>query len=393
MERTASSAAKSQRPDFNYQMSILSVIGIVFVMLGHIYNNLPSIGTFYGWFPYYSFHMPLFVFISGYFFKDPSGSGFARSFGMFIWKKVRSLLIPFYVINGCFLVLQTIMQKSPGTWGAVFSLREWLLQPWITVGPYTFAHPSWFMIALFLSEIFFVLLRKLAGLIFRNNFLKELILTVFTGLLTMFIIFCSNQFQIPDIAVVYLRSLLLMFFLQAGHFYRLYLEKRCDAVPSLLWFCIIFVIQLTVLFFTRSNELYFSYVQMVFFGISCFIPIITALTGIALWLRVSKILSQIPKRSRFILFIGDNTKYIMAFHLFGYFIMNCIFYLLLKLPGTQAFIPGFDTESFISQIYYICDFNLRNLLLYFIAGLAFSLGMAKLIEFCRKGISRRLHNS
>ena len=61
---------------FHYQMCILSVIGICFVLLGHLRNDLSASGTFYGWFPYYSFHMPLFLFVSGYFFRQPDDQSF-----------------------------------------------------------------------------------------------------------------------------------------------------------------------------------------------------------------------------------------------------------------------------------------------------------------------------
>ena len=81
----------------NYQMSLLSFLGIIFVVLGHI-NSIPynyAIGTFYGWFPYYSFHMPLFLFITGYFYKEISESDIFS----FIRKKVRTLVFPYFAIK------------------------------------------------------------------------------------------------------------------------------------------------------------------------------------------------------------------------------------------------------------------------------------------------------
>ena len=155
---------KSTRPDFNYQMCILSVIGIFFMMLGHLKNDFTSVGTFYGWFPYYSFHMPLFFFISGYFYRDSYEKDLHRSLPSFLWKKIKALIIPYYVINGCFLIFQSFLH-SRGIWlGNGFSLKEWLLQPWIRPEPYTLAHPTWFLIALFLSQIYFLLIRKLFGI-------------------------------------------------------------------------------------------------------------------------------------------------------------------------------------------------------------------------------------
>ena len=46
---------------------ILSFFGIVFVVLGHLNDVNIGVNIL---FPYYSFHMALFAFVSGYFFKD-----------------------------------------------------------------------------------------------------------------------------------------------------------------------------------------------------------------------------------------------------------------------------------------------------------------------------------
>lgn len=53
----------------NMQFCILSALGMFFVVDGHLNNSYLDIG---GLVPYYSFHMPLFAFISGYFYKKGS---------------------------------------------------------------------------------------------------------------------------------------------------------------------------------------------------------------------------------------------------------------------------------------------------------------------------------
>lgn len=45
----------------NNKMNILKAIGIITVVIGHTWSNV------FAWFPTYSFHMALFMFISGYF--------------------------------------------------------------------------------------------------------------------------------------------------------------------------------------------------------------------------------------------------------------------------------------------------------------------------------------
>ena len=51
----------------NKELRILSAIGIILVAAGHLGYNLFDIG---GLFPYYSFHVFIFLFVSGYFYKE-----------------------------------------------------------------------------------------------------------------------------------------------------------------------------------------------------------------------------------------------------------------------------------------------------------------------------------
>ncbi|HON53348.1 MAG TPA: acyltransferase family protein [Bacteroidales bacterium] len=61
------------------------VIGIYLVVLGHL--PIPEQGSVY----IYSFHMPLFFFISGFLSKTNN-----ITFRQFILKKIRTLIIPYH---------------------------------------------------------------------------------------------------------------------------------------------------------------------------------------------------------------------------------------------------------------------------------------------------------
>ena len=51
----------------NKQMRILSAIGMILVVAGHLGYSLFDVG---GLFPYYSFHVFIFLFVSGYFYRE-----------------------------------------------------------------------------------------------------------------------------------------------------------------------------------------------------------------------------------------------------------------------------------------------------------------------------------
>lgn len=90
--------------DFDLRFGLLSAMAIFFVVISNIGS---PIGTLNNLFNYGSFHMGLFMFISGCFVRlQPSW----REFGSFILKKSRRLLVPFFawhLIYGLIAVVLT----------------------------------------------------------------------------------------------------------------------------------------------------------------------------------------------------------------------------------------------------------------------------------------------
>ena len=73
----------------NRQFRILSALGIIFVVAGHLGYNVFELG---GLFPYYSFHVFIFLFVAGYFYKEEAETNILH----YILKKCRSLLLPYF---------------------------------------------------------------------------------------------------------------------------------------------------------------------------------------------------------------------------------------------------------------------------------------------------------
>ncbi len=76
----------------NREMRVLSAIGIILVVAGHLGYNLFDIGEL---FPYYSFHVFIFLFVSGYFYKEESED----NIGGYLLHKGRTLLLPYFAWN------------------------------------------------------------------------------------------------------------------------------------------------------------------------------------------------------------------------------------------------------------------------------------------------------
>lgn len=122
-------------------IDIAKGFGIFFVVWGHQFTNCPV----FDWI--YLFHMPLFFFLGGCFVKD-------EKFSIFLYKKVRTLLIPFllFYIGSMFLKILIYRIRNGN-----FSFIE---DPYF----YTLSsinYPLWFIVCLFVSLIIYYFIRKI----------------------------------------------------------------------------------------------------------------------------------------------------------------------------------------------------------------------------------------
>jgi len=402
----------------NYQMSILSTFAIIFVVLGHIQFgviNMTETGTFYGWFPYYSVHLPIFLFISGYFFKDlpvpgsssqgQAGNSLSRSqtgsrslckeIGRFIIHKAKNILLPYFVVTGLFLLFNELLIVWGFTWPQHFSLETWLLAPWTKLYVLTFAVPAWYLIALFIAEMYFMFLRltvhrlleKALDKCNKKDLLAEILMLILMLAMGVLALILQKQPGVSETGLVYLRSVLMLFFLQAGLLYRRHFEKK-DTLKSVPYFLIVIALQFLILLLSGGSTLSPGLYGMIGFEPYGYDYFLGGITGIALFLRISRILASTARRSRLILFISENTKYIMEFHVFGFFLLNALFGILSKTSFLSSFLSSFSSARWHSYLYYALFENPRMIPLYLITGLGISLIIAKIMQVLKTAIRK-----
>ena len=115
-------------------------IGIICVILGHLYA--PGLFIFI-----YSFHIPLFFFLSGYLFNGKS------CFKEFVKSKIKGLLIPYIVLGVPLLVLSTIYESKGFSIDVFFEYcKKFILQQRL--------YTLWFLTSLFVLEILFYFINK-----------------------------------------------------------------------------------------------------------------------------------------------------------------------------------------------------------------------------------------
>lgn len=96
----------------------------------------------------YAFHIPLFFFLSGYLFKE-------RSFKKTLEIKTKTLLVP-YLIAACLsFPIGLVLDKLSGE-----ALGDNFLQLFYLNGSVGWNAPIWFLIVLFIVELFFSLAKK-----------------------------------------------------------------------------------------------------------------------------------------------------------------------------------------------------------------------------------------
>lgn len=141
----------------NVEIDIMKGIAILCVMLGHTTWIPGWLGTFI-----YSFHMPLFFIVSGYFAKTYSkyqGSGWE-----YVIKNLRQLVVPYFIIGGLSCIYPLIQAIYYSDYSLVthkaIALVLALDRTWADTLFDADVAPIWFLLALFWGRMIFYWLSR-----------------------------------------------------------------------------------------------------------------------------------------------------------------------------------------------------------------------------------------
>lgn len=290
----------------NRDFTILKALGIIAVVMGH---SSYRIG---GAFDSYSFHMALFIFISGYFFKI----SYENNFRLFIKNKIKSLIIPYFLYNFFYAVLTNIIYRLSGlVLGSEFTIKNFFIRPFIDGHQYDLFLPAWFILQLFIIQICFLLFYKNIRKLTSNQYIYFFIF-LFLGLVGTTL---GTSFNLKNIYLIICRTLFGLFFFYLGLLYKNFLEKKNIFNTRILFFIMILQIILAQNF-NVSYELVWGK-----FHSGIILPVITSINGIYLYLFIAKALNKIIPKNDLLIKIGENSFHIMANHLLIFFILNIFF--------------------------------------------------------------------
>lgn len=335
----------------NTSITIVKAIAIILVVMAH--SGAPTwLSSFC-----YMLCVSLFFVASGYCFK----ASYLNNEIRFVQRRFRRLYVPFVTWSVFFLLLNPLLfqigflneqygnaaggvthpldlhQGLQAFWSIIFNMSGY---DQFLCGAY------WFFRAMLVASIFFLFALKLAN---SSRYLRQfhLLPAVAVGLVALIFAFWqhSDGLRVTGLAQGGYREFMAIFFISVGFIYKSiytqFIEGKCDdnkthsdALP--LWLhltclplsgaALVFILGITHPSMSPSASSFLSIIMLALSGMIgfCFIYSLSVLLGRVRPLR--KVLS----------FIGDNTIYILGFHLLAFKVVSMIKVGVYHLPWNMV---------------------------------------------------------
>lgn len=366
-----------QRKKTNQAFMILSAIGILFVIDSHCgsYSGMTRI------FPYGSFCMPMFIFISGYFFREEQVFT-GRSFLNFLVKKVKKLLLPFTGWMLFYCLLTFLLNRL----GASFyrpSLKGLLRDIFFYGISYGFNDPSWFIITLFWVNVIQASLRFL----FKNHWNDFLCLVAYLLLGLVAVFLAHNGLLKSGTHVLVAKVLFFLQFFQIGACFKKYWETYLDAANTTFVLTICVAINL-VLLMIYGDDICFPNCAFMsgFHCANIMLPLVTSLVGTTFYLKLSKALVPLLGNNKLVNFISNNTYFIMTNHLLAKLVANLILLFIMQDTLDHAYL-----SDMISSVWFAYA-EARPGLIAMLMATAIALMACVLYRACKSRVTKAFAN-
>ena len=379
---------EKKKINVDYRFKLVYAIAMISVIADHLFGKGSIELNIQGWFNYNTYHMPLFMFSAGYFFKSRNINHTSE----YIYKKFKKLIFPIYTYNFFYGLYVQVLKKLGfrSVYIKPFSFRIIFIEP-LGGGGFQYIKPSWFSSSLFFVEVYNILKRKLTSIL-RIEF-HESIYLIIDFIISYNSISLSNRgFNKIRIYMHILRFLHLNIYYEFGIFFSKYLENIIKSIKSDIFFTIIFLLKLLF-------HLYYSKVPHFFYGLCIYYnyPPITVITisilGIFFWIRLSEILEPILGKNYYVNIIADNTFSIMVNHFLAFEIVKTTFAFISKYSN---YCKDFDFNLYYSlSVYYIYIPNnvLQSGIIYFLSGLFIPIMIQKNIDIVKKKIFKLINRN
>lgn len=328
--------------DKNYKyINSLKGLGMIAVVLGHSGSPFSSY--------VYLYHMALFFFISGYFYKDTYDDNPL----LVIKKRIKKLYIPFIGYELMFMFLRNIFINlhlySNEAMLKIKSLRDIIdnLKKIITLNSTEpLLATIWFLTTLFYVNIIYVTIRYIIRKMkIRNEYIIFLIITIiyligfymFENNIDLKAFINPNRKKVPDLflRIFDYRNFIILLIFHLGYLYNKYENKVNMDKYLVITFSLILLYNaykvgsIDIALNKYTNPIYF---------------IINALLGIYINIYLAKI--NILSNSRILQYIGKNSLIVMIFHLLAFKLVNSVQIFIYNQPYEKlASFPFFINKN------------------------------------------------
>ena len=332
------------KPSKNIEyMDIAKAIGIILMVIGHSGSPLSRI--------IYLFHMPLFFFISGYFYKEH----YTYNIIELIKKRIKTLYIPFVKYQLVFLFLHNIFYNI-NVYSNKFntSARLYTVSDFIKnfINAITFGVTEelgsafWFLVSLFTVNILFAIIRFIVINIFKEK--GEYVCAIVIGV--CFVL--GSKISLPRYIDTSLVALLIFY---VGYLYNRYEEKISMNIYIASTSLIILIINSNI---GEVSMGYNSYTSLSFF-------IVSFISGIYLTIYISKSIVKLNANLKLLKYIGENTLIIVGIHFIAFKLISIIKINIYSLPDYMlASFPVINTGGYWWILYSIIGIFIPILVAY-----------------------------
>ena len=337
---------ESSPAKYNTSMLILQCIGIVAVVFGHADIGGEDIPNFLNLaFPYYSWHMPFFIFISGYFFNR------VDKVGKYTLKKLKTHLLPAFLVNAaCGVFSMCINRFSLTSYGQDITFKSLFVTPFTSGYQFYINVSLWFVFALVVIEILACLMDRITH---KKAELVFLVITLITSLYCCFKAYYNHEGTRGEYYNAVLRLGYLMFFFWLGICYRTYGEKYLKRFLNYKTSLLLFSATAVILGLTKY-EITINTRDMQINSITVpngfWVAVVSPIIATAFFLGLAYSLEPYFKNSKALVTVGRGTRYVMYYHQLIFVLFSIVSGALIKLSIIN--IEGFSFEKMAKSAYY-----------------------------------------
>lgn len=358
----------------NLAFRYLYGFAILFVLLSHCDGG--GVEMLSNWMHFGAFHLGIFVFGSGYFFREEK----LLNPRLYLWNKVKRLLIPLWCWNLFYGLLLTLLHGLNFTFGEPLTLRGILLFPLNSENLYVLNMGSWFIFPFFCVQILYGAGKLLLNLLGRPKVTDRIFQALFVTAGFAGVYFAGHGYHEYALYPVF-RILYFMPFYAFGMLYRDFLEKYLSKAPAALYFgtCLLISLMLNA----RFGKAVYVIPSSCDYPFGMWATYLAGAVGILFWLRVSTVLADFGKECIPLLVLGRSTWDIMFHQFAGIMAVKAVFAVTGRIFGIFR---DFDPAAFSGDIWYLYrPGGMKEFaLLYVLGAIGISLGVKALLEKGRK---------